>query len=478
MQETGAIAKGRWAGWWRAAIPLVLLVGIGWLTPRPATITPGGWRLLGIFAATVAGLLLQPLPGGAVVLVAVTLSTIWGGLTIEQALSGYANESVWLVIAAFFISRALINTGLARRIALGFVRWFGRTSLGVCYALSLSDMVLASIIPSNAARSGGVILPIVRSVAELYGSQPGPTAALLGSFLMTAVYQSICVTAAMFLTGQASNPMAAQIATESFGYRVDWMSWFTAGIVPGLCSLALVPLLVYRLNPPEIRRTPEAAAFATRELRAMGPVSRAEWLVLAVFLSVCGAWMTTRWHHLDITVTALMGACALLLTGVLSWEDVKNERAAWDIFIWYGGLLMLGKALNAAGVTTAFAKAVGQAFGGAGWVTLLAIALPVYFYSHYAYASITAHILAMYSPFLAVLAAKGAPLGLAVYAFACYTNLAAGLTHYGTTPGPMYFAHGYVSLGRWWKVGAAVSVLNLAIWSSAGFLWWKFLGIW
>jgi DASS family divalent anion:Na+ symporter len=478
MSQAGDGREGRWGGWWRAAIPLALLVGIGWLAPRPASIKPEGWRLLAIFAATVSGLLSQPLPGGALVLLALTLSTVWGGLSIEQALSGYASDLAWLVMAAFFISRALIRTGLARRIALIFVRWFGHTSLGVCYALALSDMVLATVIPSNAARSGGVVLPIVRSVAELYGSQPGPTAALLGSFLMTAVYQATCITAAMFLTGQASNPMAAQIARESFGYPVDWMSWFVAGIVPGLCSLVLVPLVVSWLNRPEIRRTPEAAAFATRELRAMGPVSRAEWVVLAVFLSVCGTWMTTRWHQLDVTVTALMGTCALLVTGVLSWEDVKNERAAWDIFIWYGGLLMLGTALNAAGVTTAFAKAVGGAFPSAGWVTLLAVALLVYFYSHYAYASITAHLLAMYSPFLAVLALRGAPLGLAVYAFACFTSLAAGLTHYGATPAPMFFAHGYVSLGRWWKVGAAVSLVNLAVWSSAGFAWWKLIGIW
>ncbi|MEK7404580.1 MAG: DASS family sodium-coupled anion symporter [Acidobacteriota bacterium] len=463
---------------WRALIPLLLFAAIVWVAPRPAAIKPEGWRLLGIFVATIAGLLLEPIPGGALVLVAVTLSALLGGLTTEQALSGYSNESVWLVMAAFFISRALIKTGLARRIALFFVRLFGKTSLGVCYALSLSDMVLASIIPSNAARSGGVILPILRSIAELYGSLPGATAALLGSFLMTAVYQSICVTAAMFLTGQASNPMAAQIATTSFNYRVDWASWFVAGIVPGLCSLAVVPLVVYRLNPPEIKRTPEAAAFAVRELRAMGSLARGELIVLGVFLSVCGLWITSRWHGMDITVTALLGSAALLISGVLTWDDVKNEKTAWDIFIWYGGLLMLGKALNSAGVTTEFAKAVGAAFGGAGWITLLAIALPLYFYAHYAYASITAHILAMYSPFLAVLIARGAPLGLVVFAFACFTNLAAGLTNYGTTPSPMFFAHGYASLGRWWKVGAAVSLVNLLIWSTVGFGWWKLIGVW
>ncbi|MCS6951808.1 MAG: anion permease [Bryobacteraceae bacterium] len=463
---------------WRAAVVGGVFAVVVWGIPRPEAIRPESWRLTGIFLAAIAGLMLQPAPGGALVLLAVTLAALVGGLTIQEALGGYGDPTVWLVMAAFFISRAMIQTGLARRIALLFVRRFGRTSLGVCYALALSDMTLASIIPSNAARSGGVILPILRSIAEIYGSRPGPTAALLGSFLMTAVYQSICVTAAMFYTGQASNPLAAQIAATQFGYSVTWTSWFLAGLVPGLCSLAVIPLVVQRLNPPEIRQTPEASAFASRELEAMGRLSRGEKIVTAVFLAVCGLWVTSPLHKIDITVTALLGSGALLATGVLSWEDVKSEKAAWDIFIWYGGLLRLGKALGEAGVTAEFARGVGLVLEGPGWVPLFAGALLIYFYVHYGFASITAHLLAMYAVFVALLAGQGAPLGLMVYAFACFANLSAGLTHYGTTPSPMFFAHDYVSLRKWWVIGFAVSLVNLAIWSAVGFTWWKLLGIW
>jgi DASS family divalent anion:Na+ symporter len=463
---------------WRGLILVALFLVIVFLIPRPESIQPPSWRLMAIFITTIAGLILHPIPGGAVVLLAVALSSVWGGLTIEQALGGYGDPTVWLVMAAFFISRALIKTGLARRIALFFVRVIGRSSLGVCYALSLSDMTLATIIPSNAARSGGVILPILRSISEIYGSSPGPTAALLGSFLMTAVYQNICVTAAMFYTGQASNPLAAQFATDQFGYTVTWTSWFVAGIVPGLCSLAVIPWIVSRLNPPEIRETPAAAAFAAKELKAMGRLSWNEKIVATVFATVCGLWVTSSMHGLDIAVTALLGSSALLVAGVLTWEDIKSERAAWDIFIWYGGLLRLGKALGEAGITTEFAKAVGSALSSSGWVILFIVALLVYFYMHYAFASITAHILAMYVPFLAILAAKGAPMGLVVYAFACYVCFSAGLTNYGTTPSPMFFAHEYVSFKKWWAVGAVVSLVNLLIWSTIGFGWWKLLGIW
>lgn len=445
---------------------------------RPVHITPEGWRLFGIFLATVGGLILQPIPGGALVLIAITLASIFGGLSIQEALAGFGDPTVWLVMAAFFISTAMIKTGLARRIALIFMRSAGRTSLGVTYALSATDMVLATIIPSNGARSGGVVLPIARSVAELYGSKPGPTAALLGSFLMVAVYQSICVTAAMFFTGQASNPLAARIAGDSFGFEITWTSWFLAGSVPGLVSLIVIPLVVHRLFPPEIKKTPEASAFAARELAAMGPVDRGQGIVLVVFLSVCGLWITTPFHKLDITVSALIGSCALLVFGVLTWEDIVRERAAWDIFVWYGGLLRLGKALNDTGVTQEFAKAVGGWFGGAGWAVLFGCALLIYFYAHYGFASITAHILAMFTPFAAVLLAKGAPPALTLYGFACFTNLAAGLTNYGTTPSPMFFAANYVRFHDWWRIGFVVSLVNVAIWSTLGFGWWKLIGYW
>jgi DASS family divalent anion:Na+ symporter len=459
-----------------AALVVIYLL-FAYALPRPASLTPDAWRLAGLFLTTVAGLIIQPVPGGALVLLAITLTPLLTRLKLSDALGGYADSTVWLVLAAFFISRALINTGLARRIALGFVRTFGQSTLGVTYSLGLSDMVLASIIPSNGARSGGVILPITRSIAELYGSTPGATSRRIGAFLMVGVYQSICVTTAMFFTGQASNPLAAQMAA-GYGYTVTWAGWLVAGSLPGLLSLALVPWVVLKLYPPEIRRTPEAAEFARRELLAMGSMSLNEKILTAIFIAVCGAWVSSSWTGVDITVAALCGCSALLLTGVLPWSDIIGEKGAWDLFIWYGGLIRLGKALNEEGVSQAFANGVGAQFSTLDWLPLMLIALLIFYYAHYLFASITALLLAMYAPFLALLAVKGAPIGFVVFAFACFANLSAGLTNYGTTPAPMFFAHGYVTMKDWWRVGFVVSLCHLAVWSTAGFAWWKLLGLW
>lgn len=458
--------------------PLVLLyLLIAYLLPRPTAVKQDAWQLFAVFAATVAGLILQPVAGGAMVLIGVVFSALVGGLTIQNALSGYSDPMVWLVLTAFLISRALLNTGLARRIALIFVRMFGTTSVGITYALAATDAVLATIIPSNGARSGGVTLPIARSIAELYGSTPGPTAGRLGAYLIVAVYQSVCVGAAMFFTGQASNPIAAQIAGQN-GFPITWASWFIAGSVPGIVSLAVIPVLVMKLFPPDIRKTPEAAAFAAGELEKMGPMSRAERILALVFVCVCSLWATAGRHGIDITVTALLGAAALLLTGVLTWDDVKSEKTAWDMFIWYGGLVRLGKALNDGGVMRAFADGIGVWFADTTWPVLFVAALLIYFYAHYAFASITAHLLAMYPPFLAVLILKGAPVGLVAFAFACFVNFSSGLTNYGTTPSPMFFAQEYVSMKDWFRIGAVVSVSNVFIWGTVGFAWWKLLGIW
>jgi DASS family divalent anion:Na+ symporter len=72
----------------------------------------------------------------------------------------------------------------------------------------------------------------------------------------------------------------------------------------------------------------------------------------------------------------------------------------------------------------------------------------------------------------------GAPPVLAALVLAFFSNLFAGMTHYGTGPAPVLFGTGYVELGTWWRMGLLVSVVNIVIWVGLGGLWWKVLGLW
>ena len=109
-------------------------------------------------------------------------------------------------------------------------------------------------------------------------------------------------------------------------------------------------------------------------------------------------------------------------------------------------------------------------------VTLFVVALLVYFYAHYGFASITAHSTAMYTPFLVVLISAGAPPLLAALMLAYFSNLSACLTHYGTTPAPIYFGAHYVTQREWWRLGFIVSLVTITVWTVLGLGWWKVLG--
>jgi DASS family divalent anion:Na+ symporter len=461
------------------------------LAPRPSGVTAESWRLLAIFAAVVAGLIVQPVPGGLIVLLGVAAIAITGVMPVKQALAGYADPTVWLVLAACFIARGMIKTGLGRRIAFLFIRAIGHRTLGLGYALVATDMLLAAVIPSNGARAGGIIFPIAKSLAEAYDSRPGASAGKLGAFLMVLVYQCEVVICAMFLTGQASNVLIAKFAKDVTGLEITYAQWLAGAVAPGLASLVAVPLLLYWVFPPEIKRTPAAAQFAAEELTRLGPMSRGEKLMLGVFSLIAGLWTLPALPGvkgalesaglgslLNYAVVALIGISVLLLSGVLEWDDVLSERGAWDIFIWYGGLVRMAEALGETGLTKRFADAVAGLTGGWSWWAALIGLLIVYFYAHYGFASITAHATAMYAPFLAVIVAAGAPPLLAALLLAYFSNLDASLTHYGTTPAPIYFGAGYVSQPTWWRLGLLASIPNILLWIVIGAAWCRLLGYW
>jgi len=464
-------------------------------------VPPWGWRLLAVFVPTILGLMLRPLPGGAVVLLAVAITIAVDALPpappdlsdsrrdtwpYEKALGGYADPTVWLVLAAYFLARGLIKTGLARRIALLFVRRLGRSTLGLSYAVVASNTILAGMIPSNAARVGGVTLPVTRSLAELYKSYPGRTAGMLGTFLMLTLYQADVIACALFFTGQASNPLAASQAAQltqnvpGGPVQLHYANWFLYALAPALVSLALVPWLIYRLCRPEITHTPEATEMARRELDALGATSFGERVMATVFVGVCLGWIVTGFLFGSryTTLVALAGVGVLFLSGVLTWEDAVSERGAWDVFLWYGGLVQLGKLLNESQVIKLFADSIASGLSFLNLALLFVLVLLIYFYAHYGFASITVHILSIYPAFVGVLLDSGASPKLVTCVFAYFANLSAGLTHYGTTHAPIIFGTGYVSHREWWRIGFLISLVNVFVWLAVGLPWWWLWGLW
>lgn len=434
---------------------------------------PGG------LARTILGLILKPIPTGNMALLAIVALCLTGTLTLEEVLSGFSLPTIWLVVVAFFISRGIVKTGLGERIAYLFVERFGRKPLFLAYSLVASDLIIAPAMPSNAARAGGILAPIVQSLNTTFGSDPKRgTEKRLGNFLVPVVFQCDVVISAVFLTSMAANPMIVSFAGDLLGIQMTWGGWLAASCVPGILSLLLYPLVIYRIDPPELKETPEAPALAREKLDAMGPLKREEKVMGLIFLLLIALWSGGRYLGISETLTAFIGLCLLLLTGVLSWEDVKSEKGAWDTLIWFAILVMMANQLNAKGMIPWFSQEMAGLVAGTNGLAAMVVLGLVYFYSHYLFASSTAHVSAMYAAFLTVMASAGAPPAMAAYILAWFSSLFCCLTHYGSGPAPIFFGAGYVSQNRWWGIGFLLSLLSLLIWGGLGSLWGKLLGLW
>lgn len=466
---------------------ITLVVGLViWFIPVPDGVKPNAWHLLAIFVATILCIILKAAPMGTMAMLGITLCAATQVLApgkpidaIKNALSGFGNSTIWLIGLAFFIARGFIKTGLGNRLAYNFIKLFGKSTLGLAYGLNTADLILAPAIPSNTARAGGVIFPIMQSIAVNMGSEPNKpgTHRKIGAFLTLSSYNANMITSVMFLTATASNPMAQKFAHD-LGVNITWGSWAMAAAIPGLVCFLLVPLFLYKFYPPELKQTKEAPAMAAAKLKEMGKISLQEWLMVATFIILLVLWIFGNLMSIDATTGALIGLCILLLCGVLTWEDVKSEKGAWDTIVWFSALVMMGSYLNSLGLIGWFGHLVGGSMKQFSWQLAFPLIILVYSYCHYMFASATAQVAAMYSVFLAVGIAVGVPpVMLAIFLGACPT-LMGSLTHYGHGPAPIFFGSTYVDMKDWWKQGFFMSVLFLLVWFIVGGLWWKVIGLW
>ena len=276
----------------RMIVALLLLLGFAFsqLITMPAPLTAADWNIFLLFFLTIVGVLWQPYPIGTIVIISLGLGCLTGILTLDQTLRGFSSSVTWIIIAAFLFARSFIKTGLGRRIALYFIRAIGSSSLRLGYALCLTDLVLAPVTASNTARSGGIIFPVARALALEFKSEPESSPRRIGAYLLFTAYQSNVVTSAMFLTAMAANALTVQFARDVAGVEITWILWMQAAIVPGLVSLAIVPWIIHRLYPPELRATPEAITYANRELKVLGDWDPQEKILAVVFLLLGGTW--------------------------------------------------------------------------------------------------------------------------------------------------------------------------------------------
>lgn len=475
-------------------LPVIVGVVLWCFTPiRPSGLSVQAWEMFAIFVATIVGCITKPLPIGGTTLIGLIVTVLVGLAPIKNEvnpktgeinagiLSAFSNSASWLIAMAFIMAYGISKTGLGNRIAYWMIRRFGKRSIGIGYAITGLEIILGALIPSNSARTGGVVWPVTESISKDYDSLPNdPSRKKIGAFLSFIAFHANVISTALFITGAAPNMVASQMAGQK-GYTMTWISWFTAAIVPALIAVIVIPLIIYKIFPPEIKETPNAKKWADDRLADMGPITKPEKIMSAVFLLAIVLWVLSGIYkipQLDSTFVAFLAVGLLLLTGVLTMQDALKQTGAWNILIWLSILVFMASKLISFGFIDWFSKTIQTGLRGISWQIVLLVLVLLMFYTHYFFASGTAHMTALYLPFLSVAIATGAPLALSAMLLAFTGAINASTTHYANGPASILATTGYIKQSEWWKLNFILGIVYLLIFGVIGTLWMKIIGMW
>jgi DASS family divalent anion:Na+ symporter len=453
----------------KRAAPFALALGI-WFAPVPAGLTAPAWHLFAIFIASIAAVLVGAFPLLTSTMLAVAAAVMTGTLSPAKAFAGFANASVLLVVIAFLVAQAVVKSGLGRRISLFMVSRFGRSSLGLAYSIVLTDAVIAPAFPSNTAR-GGVLFPIVLSVAQGSGSRPDdPDGRRLGAYLMFCSMASLAVSSALWMTATSANPIGIQVARE-FGLEIGFGKWLLMSSVPALTAILLLPWVVARLFPPGVGETPDAPKAARTALAALGPLSRNERITAVAFALMVSGWIFADALGLNVTSIAFAGLGLLLMTNVLTIDDIAAQGDTLTTFLWLAVLFALSGQLNELGCMGYAGQRLASHMGGLSWPVTYVMLVVIYVAIHYLFVSQSSQVLALMGVFLDVGIRGGVPPPLMAFALLFASSYFSVITPQAGSQNVIFVGAGYLTQRELYRLGFLMTLFFLAVFLVLGTAW-------
>jgi L-tartrate/succinate antiporter len=453
----------------KMALPIIVLLLV-WFIPAPEGLSADAWHFMAIFFAVVVGLIVEPVPAALVGFAGVSLVAVLGLIgpksadNIKWALSGFSNTVIWLIFAAFMFALGYKKTGLGKRISLIMIKYMGKSSLGLGYAVALSDLVLAPFMPSNTARSAGTIYPVASNIPLIFNSTPDNEPRKLGAYISWVAIATTCVTSSMFLTALAPNLLAVDLIAQGSGNTISWSAWGSIMIPLMLPLFILTPLLVYWIYPPTQKTSPEAPLWAAEELKKLGSITGKEILMASLAVVALALWIFGKHVGIHSTTAAIAVVSIMVLANVITWDDVISNKAAFNVLIWFASLVAMASGLKSVGVLKWIGSSAEVYLAGLSPTMLILSMLILFFVLHYFFASTTAHTTALMPIFIAIAVKLVAPEQLVPFSILLAGSLGVMgiITPYATGPSPMWYGAGYISQGRWWALGAIFGALYLA----------------
>jgi L-tartrate/succinate antiporter len=449
-------------------IPLAVLI-IFWFLPAPEGLSTNAWHFLAIFFAVVVGLVIEPVPAALIGFTGISLVALLGlmgpssGENIKWALSGFSNSVIWLIFAAFMFALGYKKTGLGKRVSLVMIKYMGKSTLGLGYAVAFSDLVLAPFMPSNTARSAGSVFPVAINIPHIFDSYPDKDPRKIGSYISWVAIATTCITSSMFLTALAPNLLAVDLIAKGTGHAISWGEWASVMLPLMVPLFLLTPWLTYVVYPPTQKSSPEAPAWASEELKKLGSITPKEYLMAGLATVALVLWIFGKEFGVHSTTVAIAVVAIMVLTDVINWDDVISNKAAFNVLIWFSSLVAMASGLKKVGILDWIGKNTEATLSGMTPIALMLSLIVIFFLLHYFFASVTAHVTALIPIFMAMAVNLLTPEQLVPFTVIMAGSLGVMgiITPYATGPSPIWYGAGYISQGRWWALGAIFGAIYL-----------------
>ena len=347
---------------------------------------------------------------------------------------------------------------------------FGKSSLGLAYSIVVTDAVIAPAFPSNTAR-GGVLFPIVLSVAQGSGSKPDdPSGRHLGGYLMFCAMASLAVSSALWMTATSANPIGIQVVRES-GVEIGFGKWLIVASVPAVTAILALPWLVARLFPPGVDETPNAPLEARKALAGLGPLSREEWITAITFVLMVSGWVLADTLKLSVTIVAFAGLGLLLMAEVLTIHDIASQGDTLATFLWLAVLFALSGQLNELGFMGYAGQRLAAHLSGLSWPVTYVSLIVIYVAIHYMFVSQSSQVLALLGVFLDVGIRGGVPAPLMAFALLFASSYFSVITPQGGSQNVIFVGSGYLTQREFYRLGLLTTLFFLAVFMTIGTGW-------
>ncbi|MFY0746091.1 DASS family sodium-coupled anion symporter [Campylobacter sp. LH-2024] len=471
-------------------IPFVVGL-IVYFIPIPEGLNANAWLYFSIFIGLIIGLILEPISPALIGVIAVTLACLFkvgpvgsnnietiikDSVAIKWGLSGFSDSVVWLIFAAFTIGLGFSKTGLGERLALYLVSKLGKSTLGLGYAIAIVDLVLAPFIPSNAARSGGTVYPIVSNISPMFESYADKNPRKIGAYLVWMGLASSCLTSSIFLTGQAPNPLALSLISKNGVMVVDWLSWFLAFLPVGLILFVITPILGYFIYPPEVKGSKEIAIWANEKYQALGKMPTSQIFMLIIALIGLVLWVGSGFFKINATTTALIMIILMIACKIITWQDFLGNKPAWNTLVWFATLVTMAGGLKNVGFLDYLANSLGHKLSGFEPFIATVLLLMLFSWLRYFFASGTAYVTAIIAVFVSLASSiKGANPAEVMLILTLPMGFMGIITPYGTGSSPLWFGSNYIKGPQFFLLGGIFALIYMVIYFLVGIPWIKFI---